>query len=106
LPSSQKYPVGHLISEMRVVFVIASPLFTTGSVPNNANAATPEPVGVIDKVLDGPVVADVMTRLLPTAVTVAPVMREESAVAPLSTVLQFATTLTVCGVPSTTTIKS
>ena len=50
--------------------------------------------------------SEVIFKLLPSKVTVAPLMSGDSAAAQFTKVSQFATTAIVCGVPpSTTTIK-
>ena len=48
---------------------------------NKVNAFVPEPDSVIEMVLADPVVADVMTRLLPTTATDAPAICADKAVA-------------------------
>ena len=72
-------------------------------VPNNANASEPEPVSVMETVLDVPVVSDVIFKFPPSTVTVAPLILNVSAFAQLSLVSQFTLILTVCTleVPST-----
>tara|TARA_B100000795_G_C22419691_1_gene294031 strand:- start:192 stop:494 length:303 start_codon:yes stop_codon:yes gene_type:complete len=84
--------------------VDAVPLTMVG-VPNNANALVPEPLSVISTELVDPIVSDVIFKLLPSTLTVAPVIFELSSVAQLVRVSQSDVILTTDSMSSTVTSK-
>jgi len=88
-----------------VVLPVANPCTIVGEDPNSAVAFAPLPTAVIATELPAPVVSEVITRLVPELVTLAPLMAVLRMVLQLAAVSQFPEMETVCEVPSTTTTR-